>query len=172
MQSVLEIGSGTGQHAVFFASELPHLYWQTSDLATNCAGIRAWVEHSELSNLGAPITLDVLKPLSIGRRYDAIFSANTAHIMSIDAVIAMFSLAPSCLRDDGLFCLYGPFNESGGFTSESNRRFDESLRAENPEMGIRDLEFIDSLANRNSMQQLRRYAMPANNQIVLWQYRP
>jgi cyclopropane fatty-acyl-phospholipid synthase-like methyltransferase len=167
-RTALEIGSGTGQHAVRFAAELPHLNWQTSDRTDRHDGIRAWIVDSQLPNLGLPIELDVLSWVDSGKRYDAVFSANTAHIMGIDAVAAMFRIVASVVNAQGVFCLYGPFNEGGRFTSDSNESFDQSLRAQDPQMGIRNIEELDDMAGRNGMQRVRTYAMPANNQLAVW----
>ncbi len=167
--SVLEIGSGTGQHAVFFAESFPALRWQTSDRLENHAAINAWVEDAGLDNVLSPLEIDVLDVDSVAGHYDGIFSANTAHIMSFAAVIKMFGLVGRVLSDDGLFCLYGPFNLNGEFTSESNAAFDRSLKSQDASMGIRDLEAIVDLAGQNGMRELRRYTMPANNMLVVWQ---
>jgi len=166
--SVLEIGSGTGQHAVYFASHLPHLTWQTSDRVQNHAGINAWIDSAAVSNVKRPLEIDVQSPPPIADSYEAIFSANTAHIMSAKAVESMFALVGRVLSAGGLFCLYGPFNRSGKFTSESNARFDASLRSQDPLMGIRDLEDMDALAERKDMLRHRLYAMPANNFVAIW----
>lgn len=167
-RNVLEIGSGTGQHAVYFARELTRLVWHTSDRIENIAGISRWVEESDLRNVRPPLELDVLASPRPEMKFDAVFSANTAHIMSIVAVRHMFELVAHCLLSDGVFCLYGPFNDNGVFTSPSNEQFDRSLRAQNPEMGIREIQDLDEFAQHNGMRRLRNYAMPANNQIVIW----
>ena len=169
LSDVLEIGSGTGQHAVAFARAMPWLFWQTSDLAENHQGINAWIDDSDAKNIGRPIDLDVLRPQPIAQKFDAVFSANTAHIMSIDAVRAMFTVIGEVVRPGGLFCLYGPFRTDGSFDTESNRRFDESLKAQHPQMGIRDLEDLDRLAENAGLSRCRLYAMPANNQLAVWQ---
>jgi len=167
-RSVLEIGSGTGQHAAFFAGQMPWLVWQTSDRAENLAGIRAWVEYAACTNLRDPLTLDVLEDHLAGSRYDAAFSANTAHIMHPEAVAAMFSVVAGVLGPGGRFCLYGPFNLDGKFTSDSNRQFHESLQRRDPGMGIRDLEDLDRLAAGCGLQRTGLYAMPANNMLAVW----
>ena len=165
---VLEIGSGTGQHAVWFAAEMPWLTWQTSDREQNHQGINAWIDTVGGDNVRRPLALDVQEPGDIAETYDGIFSANTAHIMSIAAVRDMFGLAGELLERGGKFCLYGPFNRSGEFTSDSNRQFDESLRAQNPEMGIRNIEQLDDFADSVNLARLRFFAMPANNNLVVW----
>ena len=167
--SVLEIGSGTGQHAVHFGSAMPGITWLTSDRRQHHEGIDAWVSSSGLSNVLPPIELDVMTPPDLSADYDVVFSANTAHIMSNEAVERMFALVGSLLPGDGRFCLYGPFNVDGAFTSDSNRDFDQSLRAQDPTMGIRDLADLNRLGVSNGLSQVRRYAMPANNMIVVWQ---
>lgn len=168
-QSVLEIGSGTGQHAIHFAASLPGLQWQTSDRRENHDGINAWIASSGLTNVKTPLELDVLQTTAVDGVYDAVFSANTAHIMSYPAVERMFALVGITLSAGGLFCLYGPFNLNGQFTSDSNEQFDRSLQSQDPQMGIRELDDLDRLGVDNGLEQIRRYAMPANNMLVVWQ---
>lgn len=165
---ILEIGSGTGQHAVRFAAAMPHLIWQTSDLPENHPGITAWVEGARLENLLLPLDFDVRAADLPSAMYDGVYSANTAHIMSFAAVTRLFRLIGEGLTDGGLFCLYGPFRQSGEFNTVSNAQFDQALRSRNPEMGIRDLDELDELATTNGMQRRRLYAMPANNHIAVW----
>ena len=167
-KAVLEIGSGTGQHAIFFASQMSWLNWQTSDLVANHHGINAWLEDADLDNVMAPLVLDVEEPLQTDDKFDAVFSANTAHIMSIVAVESMFRTAGRCLIGGGRFCLYGPFNQNGKFTSDSNREFDANLRSQDPAMGIRDLEILDGFAETSGLHRTSLYAMPANNMISIW----
>lgn len=166
--SILEIGSGTGQHAVFFAAAMPWLTWQTSDLAENHHGIRSWVADARLPNIKDPIVLDVQQPGGVNGAFDGIFSANTAHIMSLPAVRCMFNIVGRLLSNVGVFCLYGPFNQDGEFSSDSNKRFDASLRSQDPAMGIRNLEDLDEFAGSSMMQRERLYAMPANNMLAVW----
>jgi len=167
--SVLEIGSGTGQHAVYFAKSLSHLTWQTSDRSENHDGINAWLASAEAENVLVPLDLDVESPPPLEQSYDAVFSANTSHIMSMRVVECMFGLVGKLLPKEGKFCLYGPFNRNGEFTSDSNARFDASLRGRDPLMGIRNLEDLDALAEQSGMRRSHLYAMPANNFIVVWQ---
>lgn len=167
--SVLEIGSGTGEHAIFIARRLPWLVWQTSDRSMNHPGIRAWLEHESLANVIPPLALDVSNPPDIDRKFDAVFSANTAHIMSEAEVGRMFELVGRVLLDGGKFCLYGPFNQDGEFSSASNARFDASLRAQDSSMGIRDLEVLDGFAGDAGMSRSALYNMPANNLIAVWE---
>jgi SAM-dependent methyltransferase len=156
---VLEIGSGTGQHAAYFAAELTHLRWQASDVAEHLAGIRLWgVE---------PTELDVDKPWP-EIDADAAFSANTAHIMSWPQVERMFRGVARLLPQGGVFALYGPFNYGGQPTSQSNARFDAMLRARDPSSGIRDFEHIQTLAARCGLAFLEDNAMPANNRLLVF----
>ncbi len=164
----LEIGSGTGQHAVRFADALTHLTWQTSDVDKNHPGIRAWVTSSGLANLLPPLSLDVRHTSLPALTYDAVYSANTAHIMSIDAVNCMFELVGTTLLAGGTFCLYGPFRQGGEFNASSNAKFHASLRAQNPEMGIRPIEDLDEFGRGHDLIRSRLYAMPANNHIAVW----
>lgn len=167
-RSVLEIGSGTGQHAIYFAAALPEVVWQCSDRVENLDTINSWLESSDTSNVLAPLELDVGNYQPDDRIYDAVFSANTAHIMNCGQVERMFQLAGNVLSTSGPFLLYGPFNRSGRFTSESNARFDASLKEQNPEMGIRDIADLDRFAERYGLQQTAQFAMPANNNIFVW----
>ena len=168
-RQLFEIGSGTGQHAVYFAPEFPHLSWHTSDLQENHPGIRTWLSESRLSNIEAPVHLDVLADPWPDRKFDAVFSANTAHIMPIAAVEAMFRGVGHILREGGIFLLYGPFNYDGGFTSASNARFDTWLKQRDPAMGIRDLGWLNGLAAVQGMGLIEDIAMPVNNRMLIWQ---
>ena len=166
--SVLEIGSGTGQHAVEFARKLAHLSWQTSDLEPSHAGILQWIRESKLPNIRGPLVLDVLTATVMPGAYDAVYSSNTAHIMSYAAACRMFDLVGNTLVERGVFCLYGPFSRGGAFSTVSNSEFDASLRARNAAMGVRDLDDLDARAARNGMTLVRLYAMPTNNLMVVW----
>ena len=165
---VLEIGSGTGQHAVYFAAEFPHLTWQTSDVAEYHPGIRAWQADAGLHNVQPPFSLNVAEDPWPDTQYDAVFSANTVHIMGWHEVEAMFAGIGSILEPKGRFCLYGPFNYGGKFTSESNARFDQWLKARDPLSGVRNFEDLDRLANAAGMRLAEDYPMPANNRILVW----
>ena len=168
-QTVLEIGSGTGQHAVHFSAALPQLTWQTSDLAKNHEAIRYWIEKADLANVLTPMLLDVSNPADLNTHYSAVFSANTAHIMSQPDVVDMLTYVGRSLRECGKFLLYGPFRVNDKFMGEGNSRFDHSLKSQKSSMGIRDLEWIDDLALRNGLVRKNTYAMPANNLLVSWQ---
>lgn len=165
---VLEIGSGTGQHAVFFARELPHLNWQTSDVAEYHPGIRAWIDDVGLTNVRAPLTLDVACNTWPNTIYDGVFSANTAHIMGWPEVEAMFAGIGKVLAPAGRLCLYGPFNYGGKYTSESNARFDQWLKARDPRSGVRNFEDLNGLAEAVGLRLAKDYAMPANNRTLVW----
>ena len=164
---VLEIGSGTGQHGVYFAGALPHLIWQTSDLPEQHDGIRAWLLEAALPNLKAPIALDVGGRWP-DRSFDAVFSANTAHIMSWPRVQQMFAGIGRVLGGGGCFALYGPFNFGGKYTSDSNERFDQWLKAREPASGIRNFEDLDKLARTNGLTFVEDIPMPVNNRILVW----
>ena len=166
--TVLEIGSGTGQHAVYIGAAFPRLVWQTSDLTENHADIRAWLDEAGLDNVRPPLTLDVGAGPWPGEPVEAVFSANTAHIMSWPQVEAMLRGVGRSLADGGVFCLYGPFNYDGNYTSESNAAFDRFLRDRDPQSGIRDFEAINELMEEPVLVLWRDYAMPANNHLLVW----
>ena len=164
---VLEVGSGTGQHAVHFAAALPHLTWQTSDLAPSLPGIRLWLEESALPNLPPPIALDATGSWP-NTRFDAVFSANTLHIMSWPEVRALFASLPTVLAADAALAVYGPFNYNGRFTSPSNASFDEWLKQRSPHSGIRDFAAVDELARSIGFALVEDRPMPANNRTLVW----
>jgi len=166
---VLEIGSGTGQHAVFFGAQLPHLTWQTSELPEHHAGIRAWLADARLANVLPPLTLNVADPVWPVAEVDAVFSANTAHIMAWPLVEKMFAGGARVLAAGGRLCLYGPFSYHGNYSSESNARFDAWLKGRDPLSGIRDFEALDALAQQHGMTLLDDYAMPVNNRTLVWE---
>lgn len=166
-RSVLEIGSGTGQHAAYFAKQLPHLSWQASDQDVDHASIRAWQEESGAVNLLPPIELDVKGAWPL-HEYDAVFTANTCHIMGWPEVKAMFEGVGRLLGPRGIFIVYGPFNYEGKFTSPSNERFDAYLRAKASHMGIRDFEDIRALATEQGMSLAHDHEMPANNRLLIF----
>lgn len=169
---VLEIGSGTGQHGVFFSQQFPHLEWHASDREEHHPGIRAWMDEAGRDNLLGPHCLDVNQSDWPEHAYDAVFSANTAHIMDWPSVINMFRGVGHILRPGGVFCLYGPFNYGGAYTSESNARFDRWLRDRDPESGIRNFEDLCALAEENGMHLLDDHEMPANNRTLVWEKDP
>lgn len=169
---VFEIASGTGQHAVYFGRALPHLTWQTSELAQNHEGILAWLNEAQLSNVLPPVAIDVNHdrwPIEI---VDTVFNANTVHIISWPEVERMFAGIARVLSAGGILCLYGPFNYGGRFTSESNARFDAWLKSRNKNSGVRDFEAINRLAETYGLFLLRDVAMPSNNRTLVWQRAP
>lgn len=165
---VLEIGSGTGQHAVFFARHLPHLQWQTSDMPDQHPGIHAWIADAALPNVRAPLNLDVDAQVWPVRDVDAVFSANTVHIVAWPQVQHMFQGVGRTLKPGGFFCLYGPLNYAGKFTSDSNAQFDVWLKQRDARSGIRDFEALDALAQAEGMVLAQDVVMPANNRMLVW----
>jgi len=165
---VLEIGSGTGQHAVHFARALPHLTWQTSDRAENLPGIRVWLDEAGLPNTPPPIVLDVTQTDWPSARHDAVFSANTLHIMAWPEVETLFARLPEILGEDARLAIYGPFNIDNRPTSASNAEFDLWLHRQAPHMGIRDRAAVDALAMAAGLQRIADHVMPANNRCLVW----
>jgi SAM-dependent methyltransferase len=167
---VVEIGSGTGQHAVHFAKHLPELSWQPTDQGQELAALGARIAVEGSCNLLPPVELDVTQhrwpfgPDSV----DAVFTANTLHIVAWPAVRAIFRGVGEILRDQGLFIVYGPFRYAGQYTSHSNKAFDEMLRARDPASGIRDFEVLEALAAEHGLSLVADEAMPANNQTLVW----
>ena len=170
---VLEIGSGSGQHAVFFGAALPQLIWQTSDLPQNHPSILAWLQEAALKNVLPPIVLDMSNAEWSAdlpaKDMDAVFTANTCHIMAWREVENMFAGAAHVLQAGGKLCVYGPFNYKGQFTSAGNAQFDVSLRAQAAHMGIRDIEAMQELAGAHGYVMQADHAMPANNRLLVWQ---
>lgn len=164
---VLEIGSGTGQHATYFAKALPSLEWQASDRAENLPGIRLWLAEAALANTPEPLELDV-KAAWPRKRFDAVFSANTLHIMSWTEVQRMFSRLPGAMVEGALLAVYGPFNYGRKFTSESNAAFDASLRSVDPQRGLRNFEDVMALAGEAGFTLVSDHTMPANNRCLVW----
>ncbi|RDI97242.1 DUF938 domain-containing protein [Dyella solisilvae] len=164
---VLEIGSGTGQHAVHFAAALPQLSWQCSDQAENLAGIRQWLDEARLPNTPPPIELDVAGTWP-AEDYDAVFSANTLHIMAWPEVEQLFEHLAGVTTADAVLVIYGPFNYGGRYTSDSNAAFDQWLQARGAHMRIRDAEAVDALAEVAGFDLVDDIAMPANNRSRVW----
>jgi len=167
-RTVLEIGSGTGQHAVYFGRQLPQLTWQPSDVAGNHPGINAWRNEAGLDNVPPPLQLDVSRDDWPAVCYDGVFSANTCHIMSWGEVESMFRGIGRVLPPGGVLCLYGPFNYRNAYTSDSNARFDAFLKSRDPASGIRNFEALDSLAADNGMRFRQDHEMPVNNRLLVW----
>ena len=164
---VLEIGSCTGQHLVFFARSFPELTWQPSDRAEHLEGLAARIAAEGGPNILSAMELDALGAWP-DTLFDAVYSSNTAHIMSWEMVCGMFAGTGRVLRPGGVFCLYGPFNENGRFTAPSNEEFDRGLRVRDASMGIRSREALDSLARRHQMDLVRQFRLPANNSLLVF----
>jgi SAM-dependent methyltransferase len=171
-RAVLEIGAGTGQHAVHFTSHLTHLAWQPTDRTEYLSGLTARIAAEGPGNLRAPVEFDVARPAPLPGNFDAIFSANTLHIMSWPEVEAFFAVAGRVLGPGGTLAVYGPFRYRGRFTTESNAHFDRALRERDPASGIRDFEAVDALAVAQGFVLAADHSMPANNQLIAWVQKP
>lgn len=166
-KSVLEVGSGTGQHCVYFAKELPHLTWQASDQSMYLPSVNAWIDDAKLANTPKEIELNV--DLNWPEdKYQAIYSANTVHIMSWEMVLNFFKGVGQVLDKGGVFILYGPFNYNGEYTSANNANFDLWLKDQNPLSAIRDFESLDELAKLHNLILTDDIEMPANNRVLVW----
>jgi len=166
--NVLEIGSGTAQHAVHFGNNLNHLVWQTSDLKENLPDITERIKLEGPDNIKLPLELDVThRPWNV-EAADAIFTANTLHIMPWAYVPDFFEGTGQVLTTNGILCVYGPFNYNGKFTSESNKDFDKWLKNRSPESGIRNFEDVNTLALNKGLKLIKDYSMPANNRLIVW----
>lgn len=166
VRRVLEVGSGSGQHAVHFAGSLPHIVWQPSDLADALPALRARFAATGLGNVLPPIALDVhQQPWTVGQ-YDGLFTANTLHIVDWPGVQAFFAGAGEVLPAGGMLCVYGPFRYGEAFTSDSNASFDASLRSRDAASGIRDFEQVAALAAAEGLALVADHSMPANNQLL------
>jgi len=170
-KQVLEIGSGTGQHAVFFGQHLPHLTWQTSDLFSNHSGINLWLDESVIDNVQRPVVIDLNNPwpsLNHNLRIDGLYTANTLHIISWPLVIKFFEGLRDNLVNKAKVCIYGPFNYHGQFTSASNAYFDTCLKERDSHSGIRDIEAVLLLAHSAGLALLDDHVMPANNRLLVF----
>jgi len=165
---VIEIGAGTGQHAVHVARHLPHVEWQPTDRAEYLPGLAARIAAEGPSNLVGPIELDLLAEPWPAITGDALFSANTLHIMSWPAVQALFAGLPRVLEHGGVVAIYGPFKYGGRCTTESNAAFDAMLRERDPRSGLREFEAVNALAEGAGLVLEADHAMPANNQLLVW----
>ncbi|KKO46498.1 methylase [Arsukibacterium ikkense] len=163
---VLEIGSGTGQHAVHFAENLPHLCWQASDQPIYLAALAERIRRAAIPNLPMPLALDICTDAAPATPADGLFTANTLHIMPWPVVKQFFSRLNELTQRGATFCIYGPFNYNGQFTSASNQAFDASLRSRDPAMGIRDIEQVQALLQQQGFSLQQDNAMPANNRLL------
>ena len=166
---VLEIGTGTGQHAIYFAEKIPHITWQCSDQVQYHQGIHLWLNEVDLDNLFPPLALNVTEDSWPEKQYDALYSANVTHIMHWNNVVDFFTQGAKCLKTGGKMICYGPFNYSGQYTSDGNAQFDRHLKTGDPLSGIRDVDDLTTLATENGLTLINDYDMPANNRILLWQ---
>jgi len=166
---ILEIGTGTAQHALYFAEKLKQLYWQTSDQNDYLEGINLQLNEYRKYNLGRPFSLDVRQKNWEIEHCDGVFSANTSHIMSWAMVEKMFEGVGRILLPKKEFCLYGPFNFNGQYTADSNQDFDKMLRARDPASGLRNFEDLQKLAESQGLSFVEKHDLPANNNILVWE---
>ncbi|MCK5003025.1 MAG: DUF938 domain-containing protein [Gammaproteobacteria bacterium] len=166
--AVLEIGSGTGQHAVYFSEKSPHIVWHTSDQAENIEGIKLWVSEIETERLRQPVELDVTQAIWPDISFDTVFTANTCHIMDQRSVEIMLKRVGELLPKEGQLIIYGPFNYNRQYTSSSNEQFDQWLKSRDPESCIKNFEDLNELAEKTGMRLINDYEMPANNRILHW----
>jgi len=170
VEMVLEIGSGTGQHAVWFARHLPHVQWQPSDQSMNLPGLQLWFDEAPLTNLLEPLALDVTQADWPALKVSGVFTANTLHIMGWEAVEVFFKRLPEVLAPGAKLCVYGTFNYNGTYTSDSNARFDQWLAQQSPVSAIRDFEAVNALAEQVGLVLVQDHTMPANNRLLEWRY--
>lgn len=167
--SLLEIGSGTGQHAVHFMRAEPGWQWQCSEQLEQLPGLQLWLDELPDGRTPAPWSLDVCQPRWPSGSFDAVFSANTLHIMPWPAVEALFRRLPEVLRPGGELLIYGPFNVDGRYSSPSNAEFDALLKSRSPSQGIRDIADVNALAKSQGIEMIDNFEMPANNRLIHWQ---
>lgn len=165
---VLEVGSGTGQHAVYFARQLPNLCWQASDQKEYLPGVIARIKQDGVPGQPLPVNFDVFNAAPEGA-FDALFTANTCHIMPEEGVEKLFEHLGKRLRSVKKLCIYGPFNDNGRFTSDSNRAFHESLKSRDEKMGIRNWQWVTKLAGQKGFELKHTHTMPANNKLLEFQ---
>lgn len=165
---VVEIGSGTGQHATYFAAALPHLQWQPTELANNLAALTLQYENYRGKNLAPPLLLDIDREPWPVKQTDVVFTANTLHIIHWPQVCRLIANVGKLLPSDGLFCIYGPFNIDGCFTSVSNERFNRQLKMRDPLSGIRDVVDLQKQSKKYGLFLRENSTMPANNHLLIW----
>lgn len=166
---LLEIGSGAGQHAVYMAKRLPHLTWQPSEVAQHMTSLTARLDAEAPDTVPPAVQLDVADQPWPLKSTDVVYSANTVHIMSWGHVEHLFRGVGETLAPNGLLCLYGPYKYQGAFTTPSNEKFDGWLKGRDAESGIRNFEDMDKLAKEQGLILKNDYAMPVNNQLLVWQ---
>ncbi len=168
--NILEIGSYSAQHALYFCKQMPHLNWQPSDTSKYIDGLAKNLQRFATNNIKPPLTLDVALPNSWPTQcFDGIFTANTLHIMGIEHVELFFKQLSPCLKPQGKFCVYGPFKYNGQYTSDSNEEFNQWLIDRDPLSAIRDFEQVNQWAEHNGLSLVSDTNMPANNQFIIWQ---
>lgn len=170
--SVLEIGSGSGQHALHFANLHRHLIWQPTELPHHVAGLNNNIDASDSDNVQSALVLDVIQPIAIEKQFEVVYTANTFHIMPWDSVKKLFEQLASVCLPMGYLVVYGQFKYNGQFTSDSNEAFDQRLKENNHDSGIRDFEQVQQLALHHEFGLVEDNPMPANNQLLVWQYQP
>ena len=169
---VLEIGSGTGQHAVHFARALEHLTWHPTEQLAYLPDLAERVKLEGSRNLRTPTLLDVRQAVWPVRSVDAIFTANTLHIMSWPEVTALFGGVGAVLAPGGVLCVYGPFRYAGRYTSDSNLEFDRMLQERDPQSGLRDIQAINALAEQYGLRLDADHDLPANNRLLVFTKEP
>lgn len=168
-QTILEIGTYTAQHIDYFSQKLPEVTWQPSDIPASMAIVQAGLADLPRENILPPVVLDVCQDSWPPGSKDGVFSANTLHIMAEEYAPYFFAGVGRILKPRGFLCVYGPFKYDGEFTSESNASFDEWLKGRDPVSGVRDFEKMDALARQADLELVADHAMPANNQLLVWQ---
>ena len=165
---LLEIGSGTGQHAVYFAPHFHLVEWYPTDLSPQLPGMRKWFEEAKITSIQPATRLDVSKDDFPKVKFDVVFTANTFHIMSWKDCKSLMKLLGHRLREGSRAVIYGPFKYNGEFTSPSNAEFDKSLKENNPVSGIRAFEDVNSNMIKNGFELVHDYEMPANNRMLVY----
>ena len=165
---LLEIGTGSGQHAVAFAKEFPWLEWYPSDKKSVFAGMRMWFEESRLRNIQQPIPFEVGKDDFPKLMFDAVFTANTLHIMAWKECKTLIKMLGHRLRENALVFFYGPFNYNGTYTSPSNESFDKMLKERDPSSGIRAFEDVNNNMVKQGFELIDDHEMPANNRLLVY----
>lgn len=166
---VLEVASGTGQHALYFSERMKRLMWQPSDMDLDVFQLARTVRENSRPNLCKPIELDIGNWPDLPTSFDAVYSANCLHIISEDLIAPYVIGVADSLREGGLMLLYGPFKYSGDFTTSSNAEFNSFLQNTYEGGGIKDFEFVDELAQSHGLNLVQDCSMPANNQFIVWQ---
>ncbi len=165
---VLEVGSGTGQHAVAFARRFPHIRWQPTDRPGRLDSIRAWRADADLDNLNEPLEFDLFDDAPPVDRADAVVAINVIHIAPADAIAPLFTHADAVLDEGAPVILYGPYRYRDRELEPSNEQFDRHLQARNPESGLRVFEDVDDIAADHGFEHVATKRLPANNDIHWW----